>query len=188
MEELVIILEETDRTFRDAVQKLQAQIANVEMVNAQQAIDMTATNQLIGHNAAKFSYEHVETNNRLDALSKNLLSALQQSDQNHQMLTENLSSLVAGKLEGLSVAVAKQMDEMSTKHDGAVETLSNEFATRMQELTVMMRSTDDKIMTQLDARIVQAEFNSEEAKRSNIQALTEGLGYLSERVMALQNG
>ena len=187
MEELVAILEETDGTFRRSVQKINEQIATIESVNDRHANDLAAHQFDVVSKAKTLSVDIAETNRKIDDLSENLVIELQRNDKGHKLLIEEVTALVTARLDHMAADHAKQLADMATNNQLTVQALMSDFTIRLQDLAAASKAGDEKIMAQVDSRLLRHESADDEHKRRNIQALTEGLSYMSERITALHN-
>jgi DNA anti-recombination protein RmuC len=187
MEELIVILEESDRESQKALQKMDAQFASLADDTDQQVMGIKEANLQIENRTKKLNLDLLETNKKIDDQSENMFSELQRVAKHNEHMLAEMKVMFEARLEKLSAQMSKQMEDMANHSSTTLQTLVAEFNMRLQDLTKYTTENDKNIADQVEARFSAAEAKRVEEKRRNIAALTAGFTDLSDRILALQS-
>jgi hypothetical protein len=168
MEEVLTILEEADRATRLSVRTLNAR--NNEIAGAYQSL-------LEGS---------AELNQRVQLLSSTMAAELQKSEKAHDDKLAELFMVFDQKLEKLTIEINQRIGRLEAKTGDDHVALASNVISRIDELTVVTRTAYEQQARHFESQLAEAGANSESQRLSQIDALADGLGELTHRVLALR--
>jgi hypothetical protein len=183
MEELLVILEESDKATQSALRALENQFTSLTVITDRQATGLEENNQ------------------RINRQSEHLNSELQRAAKTQQDMVSELFMAFDAKFEKMTAQLnqqAAQMDQKVAQLDQQIEGLTNQtttsiqslvadFAERIQDLTRATSANDDRIVEQMETRLGRAETYADKENRRHIAAFAEGFSELADRFLALRS-
>jgi hypothetical protein len=183
MEELLVILEESDKATQSALRALENQFTSLTVITDRQATGLEENNQ------------------RINRQSEHLNSELQRAAKTQQDMVSELFMAFDAKFEKMTAQLNQQaarMDQKVAQLDQQIEGLTNQtttsiqslvadFAERIQDLTRATSANDDRIVEQMETRLGRAETYADKENRRHIAAFAEGFSELADRFLALRS-
>jgi hypothetical protein len=183
MEELLVILEESDKATQSALRALENQFTSLTVITDRQATGLEENNQ------------------RINRQSEHLNSELQRAAKTQQDMVSELFMAFDAKFEKMTAQLnqqAAQMDQKVAQLDQQIEGLTNQtttsiqslvadFAERIQDLTRATSANGDRIVEQMETRLGRAETYADKENRRHIAAFAEGFSELADRFLALRS-
>jgi DNA anti-recombination protein RmuC len=183
MEEVLDILEESDRAMQASLRALEGQFADLAAAADKQAMGLE------------------ETNKRLDRQSDHLNSELQRAAKTQQDMVSELFLMFDAKLEKVTEQLNQQaaqsdqqaaqlgqkIDSLSNQTTNSIQSLVNDFAERIQDVTRSTSANGDRIVEQMETRLARAETYADKENRRHIAAFADGFSELADRFLALRS-
>ena len=183
MEEVLDILEESDRAMQASLNTLESQLAKLATITDKQAMGLGDANQ------------------RIDRQTEHLNLELQRAAKTQQDMVSELFLMFDAKLEKVTAQLNqqaslmadqvgllnRQLEGLSNQNTNNIQSLVTDFAERIQDLTRATSANDDRIVSQIEARLARAETYADKENRRHIAALADGFSELADRVLALRN-
>ena len=170
MEEILTILEESDKAMQASLRGLEDQFVSLTATSNKQATGLSDANQ------------------RIDLQTEHLNLELQRSAKTQQDMLSELFLMFDKKLEKMTTQMNQQIENLSTQTSTNIQSLVTDFAERMQELTALTIANDDKIVEQIGTRINRAEAFADKENHRHIAAFANGFSDLADRFLALRSG
>jgi len=170
MEEVISILEESDRAAQQALGSLEKRFN--DLVRTSEKL-MAASDDTRRRIHDQTEYVNVE-------LQKNL--ATQQ-----QMLSE-MFLVFDGQLEKLTGELNQKVDALAAKTGEDHHMLAADLTRRIQDLAETTRADNDKVAEVMEARLVRSEAHAEKENRRHIEVFADGFSDIADRLLALRGG
>jgi hypothetical protein len=170
MEEVISILEESDRTAQQALVSLEKRYMDLARTSEKLRATSDDTRRRI-HDQTE--YVNVE-------LQKNL--ATQQ-----QMLSE-MFLVFDGQLEKLTAELNQKVDALAAKTGEDNHILASDLTRRIQDLAETTRADNDKVAEVMEARLARSEAHAEKENRRHIEVFADGFSDIADRLLALRGG
>ena len=170
MEEVISILEESDRAAQQALSSLEKRFMDLARTSEKLMAASDDTRRRI-HDQTE--YVNVE-------LQKNL--ATQQ-----QMLSE-MFLVFDGQLEKLTAELNQKVDALAAKTGEDNHMLASDLTRRIQELAEATRADNDKVAEVMEARLARSEAHAEKENRRHIEVFADGFSDIADRLLALRGG
>ena len=170
MEEVISILEESDRAAQQALGSLEKRFVDLARTSEKLMAASDDTRRRI-HDQTE--YVNVE-------LQKNL--ATQQ-----QMLSE-MFLVFDGQLEKLTAELNQKVDSLAAKTGEDNHMLASDLTRRIHELAEATRADNDKVAEVMEARLARSEAHAEKENRRHIEVFADGFSDIADRLLALRGG
>ena len=170
MEEVISILEESDRAAQQALESLEKRFVDLSRTSEKL---MAASDDTLRRIHDQTEYVNVE-------LQKNL--ATQQ-----QMLSE-MFLVFDGQLEKLTAELNQKVDALAAKTGEDNHMLASDLTRRIQELAETARADNDKVAEVMEARMARSEAHAEKENRRHIEVFADGFADIADRLLALRGG
>jgi hypothetical protein len=168
MEEIIAILEESDRATQSSLRALD------ERCNS-----LAETNQNL-INAAN------ETNQTVQTLAVDMAVELQKAAKHHDNKLNELFMSFESKMEKLATELNHRIDALASKTDHNQNALATSLATRIDDLTTTTVNNDERIVTHFESQLALMEDRTDSYRSKQIEAFADGFTEFADRVMALR--
>lgn len=168
MEEVITILEESDRVTQASLRSLENQCANLAAITERQAVEAEETRQKIERQSEHMDFE------------------LQNTSNSQQQMLSELFVMFDSKLETISTQLTQQIDTLAAKTSQDLQTLVNEVAQRIQDVAAAASDNDAKLVEQFETRLVRAEAYTDKEHRRHIAVFADGFSDIADRLLALR--
>jgi hypothetical protein len=168
MEEVISILEDSDRAAQQALGSLEKRFMDLARTSEKLMAASDDTRRRI-HDQTE--YVNVE-------LQKNL--ATQQ-----QMLSE-MFLVFDGQLEKLTAELNQKVDALAAKTGEDNHMLASDLTRRIQDLAETTRADNDKVAEVMEARLARSEAHAEKENRRHIEVFADGFSDIADRLLALR--
>ena len=170
MEEVISILEDSDRAAQQALGALEKRCMDLARTSEKLMAASDDTRRRI-HDQTEFV--NVE-------LQKNL--ATQQ-----QMLSE-MFLVFDGQLEKLTSELNQKVDALAAKTGEDNHMLASDLTRRIQDLAETTRADNDKVAEVMEARLARSEAHAEKENCRHIEVFADGFSDIADRLLALRGG
>jgi predicted transcriptional regulator len=173
MEEMISILEESDRSAQQALGSLEARYS--ELANSCESLFIA----------------NDDTQRRLQDQAMHMNSELQKSHEAQQQMLSEMFLVFDKQLEKLSAELNHKMDSLAARTSEDNHLLANDLIRRVQQLAEESRADNDKVASVLEARLARSEAHAEKENRRHIEVFADGFSDIADRLLALrgvQNG
>ena len=168
MEEVIAILEESDRIAQQALGSLEKRCND------------------LARSSERLFAESDETQRKMQEQSVRLGSELQKNlDTQQQMLSEMFLAFDA-QLEKLTAELNQKVDALAAKNNQDNQTLAADLAMRIDELAATTRADNDKIAAVFEARLTRSEAHADKENRRHIEVFADGFSEIADRLLALR--
>jgi Zn-dependent metalloprotease len=183
MEEVLQILEESDKATAVALQGLESQLNSLAAVTERQAVGMEETNQRIERQAEHLNAE-IERSRKSshDMLSELFLVFDSKLEKAITQLTQQV-----GQMESQSTQLSQRIDDVANHTSDSIQTMASDFAGRLQDLSAATVANDERIIDQFESRLGRAEVYADKENRRHLAAFADGFSELADRFLALRN-
>jgi Skp family chaperone for outer membrane proteins len=168
MEELVSILEESDRNHQSAVSSLEQRCNELSLM----AERLLASNE--------------EAHNKIQGQTDFFASEIQRSNKAQQDKLSELFVMIDNKLQKMSGEMHTLVDTLAGKTASDYQALANDLVGRVQQLQATTASNHDKLVSHMEQRLSQSETVAEQDKRQQLDVFAEGFADLADRLLALR--
>lgn len=170
MEEVISILEESDRTHNSA-------IANLELRCNELA---AMCERLLSAN----DEAHGKIQSHADYFNSEILKA----NKAQQDKLSELFIMFDNKLQKMSAEMHQLVDTLAAKTSSDYQALANDVVGRVQQLASSTAANHDKLVTHFENRLNQADTVAEQDKRKQLDTFAEGFADLADRLLSLRKG
>jgi hypothetical protein len=168
MEEVIAILEESDRSAQQLLGSLEHRY-----------------NEL-ARSCEKLFVASDDTQRRLQDQAMHMNSELQKSHEAQQQMLSEMFLVFDKQLEKLTTELNQKIDSLSEKTGQDNQMLATEFSRRIQELAANTRADNDKIAAVFDARLTRSEAHTEKEQRRQVEVFADGFSDIADRLLALR--
>jgi hypothetical protein len=168
MEEVITILEESDRANQQALGTLEKRHNDLARSTERLQVTSEETQRRIQDQASTLAYE----------LQKNL-------DSQQQMLSE-MFLVFDAQLEKLTGELNERIDSLAVKTGHDHQALASDLTRRIQELTATTRADNDRVASVMEARLARSEAHAEKENRRHIEVFADGFSDIADRLLALR--
>jgi len=183
MEEVLQILEESDKATAVALKGLESQLNSLAAVTERQAVGMEETNQRIERQAEHLNAE-IE---RSGKSNRDMLSELfLMFDSKFEKVITQLAQQ-ATQMESQSIQLNQRIDDVENRTSDSIQTMASDFAGRLQDLSAATAANDERIIDQFESRLGRAEVYADKENRRHLAAFADGFSELADRFLALRN-
>ena len=170
MEEVISILEESDRAHNASIQTLEARCN-----------ELTAMcERLLGAND--------EAHGKIQSHADYFSQEIQKAGKAQQDKLSELFIMFDNKLQKMSAEMHQLVDTLAAKTSSDYQSLANDIVGRVQQLASSTASNHDKLVTHFENRLGQAESLAEQDKRQQLDTFAEGFADLADRLLSLRKG
>ena len=173
MEEMISILEESDRSAQQALGSLEARYS--ELANSCESLFIA----------------NDDTQRRLHDQSMQLNSELQKNQEAQQQMLSEMFLVFDKQLEKLSSELNHKINSLAARTSEDNHMLANDLIRRVQQLAEKSRADNDKVASVIEARLARSEAHAEKENRRHIEVFADGFSDIADRLLALrgvQNG
>lgn len=168
MEEVIAILEESDR-------------------NAQQSLGLLEQRYgELARSCEKLFVASDDIQRRLQDQAMHMNSELQKSNEAQQQMLSEMFLVFDKQLEKLTTELNHKIDSLAEKSGQDNHLLANELSRRIQELAANTRADNDKIAAVFEARLTRSEAHAEKENRRHIEVFADGFSDIADRLLALR--
>ena len=168
MEEVISILEESDRTAQQSLSSLEKRYSDLARTSEELLVASDESRQEI-----KAQSDHLNLE-----LQKNL-------NAQQQMLSE-MFLVFDAQLEKMTAELNQKVDELAAKTGQDDQALAVELTRQIQELAATARADNDKVAAVFEARLTRSEAHAEKENRRHIEVFADGFSDISDRLLALR--
>ena len=168
MEEVISILEESDRSAQQALAALERRYNDLAVTSEKLLVASDETQLQIQNQSAQMTAE----------LQKNL-------DTQQQMLSE-MFLVFDSQLEKLTAELNQKVDSLAARTGEDHQALADDLARRIQELAATARADNDRVASVMEARLARSEAHAEKENRRHIEVFADGFADIADRLMALR--
>jgi Skp family chaperone for outer membrane proteins len=170
MEEVISILEESDRTHNSS-------IANLEL----------RCNELAAM-CERLLSANEEAHGKIQSNADYFNSEIQKANKAQQDKLSELFIMFDNKLQKMSAEMHQLVDTLAAKTSSDYQALANDVVGRVQQLASSTAANHDKLVTHFENRLNQAEAVAEQDKRKQLDSFAEGFADLADRLLSLRKG
>jgi hypothetical protein len=167
MEEVVAILEESDRNHQSAISSLERC----------QELSMMAERLLTSNE---------EAHNKIQGQTDFFASEIQRSNKAQQDKLSELFVMIDNKLQKMSAEMHSIVDTLAAKTGSDFQALANDVVGRVQQVQASTAANHDKLVSHMESRLAQAEAGADQDKRQQLDVFAEGFADLADRLLALR--
>ncbi len=168
MEEVITILEESDRSAQQSLGSLEQRYGE------------------LARSCEKLFVAADDTQRRLQDQAMHMNSELQKSHEAQQQMLSEMFLVFDKQLEKLTTELNEKIDSLSAKTGQDNQMLATELSRRIQELAANTRADNDKIAAVFDARLTRSEAHTEKEQRRQIEVFADGFSDIADRLLALR--
>ncbi len=168
MEEIISIMEESDRGTQKSLTALEARCLDLARKCEKLSAASELTDQKARQQSEFFSAE----------LAKS--STAQQDSMSEMFL------VIDAKLEKMASLVNERIDQLTAKTSVDNQTLVSDFANRMRELSASTNANIDRMVDNFEARLTRAEAQSDNEHRRHVEAFAHGFNDIADRLLMIR--
>jgi hypothetical protein len=168
MEEVISILEESDRNHQATIASLEQRCSELSLM----AERLLASNE--------------DAHGKIQSQSDYFAEELQKSNKMQQDKLSELFVMIDNKLQKMSGEMHSLVDTLAAKTGSDYQALTNDIVSRVQQLQSSTAANHDKLLSHMEDRLAQADAQTETDKRRQLDAFAEGFADLSDRLLALR--
>ena len=168
MEEVIAILEESDRNAQQSLGSLEQRYGD------------------LARSCEKLFAASDDTQRRLQDQAMHMNSELQKSHEAQQQMLSEMFLVFDKQLEKLTTELNEKIDSLSAKTGHDNQMLATEVSRRIQELAANTRADNDKIAAVFEARLTRSETHAEKENRRHIEVFADGFSDIADRLLALR--
>jgi hypothetical protein len=168
MEEVISILEESDRTAQQSLGSLEKRYTD------------------LAHTSEKLLVASEESRQEIQAQSEHLNSELQKNLNTQQQMLSEMFLVFDAQLEKLTAELNQKVDELASKTGLDNQALAADLIRQIQELAAAARADNDKVAAVFEARLTRSEAHAEKENRRHIEVFADGFSDIADRLLALR--
>jgi hypothetical protein len=168
MEEVIAILEESDRNAQQSLGSLEQRYGE------------------LARSCEKLFVASDDTQRRLQDQAMQVNSELQKNQEVQQQMLSEMFLVFDKQLEKLTTELNQKIDSLAEKTGQDNQMLATELSRRIQELAANTRADNDKIAAVFDARLTRSEAHTEKEQRRHIEVFADGFSDIADRLLALR--
>ncbi len=168
MEEVISILEESDRAHNTS-------IANLEL----------RCNELAAM-CERLLSANDEAHGKIQSHADYFNSEIQKSGKAQQDKLSELFIMFDNKLQKMSAEMHQLADTLAAKTSSDYQALANDVVSRVQQLASSTAANHDKLVTHFENRLNQTETVADQDKRKQLDTFAEGFADLADRLLTLR--
>jgi hypothetical protein len=168
MEEVIAILEESDRTAQQSLGSLEKRYGE------------------LARSCEKLFAASDDTQRRLHDQSMLLNSELQKNQEAQQQMLSEMFLVFDKQLEKLTTELNQKIDSLAARTSQDNHMLASDLTRRIQELAEATRADNDKVAAVFEARLARSEAHAEKENRRHIEVFADGFSDIADRLLALR--
>ena len=168
MEEVISILEESDRAAQQSLTSLEKRYGDIARANE---MLFTVTE---------------ETRQKVQAQTDHLNFELQKNLDTQQQLLSEMFLVFDAQMEKVTAELSQKIDELAAKSSYENQSLAAELAKRIDDLAASARADNDQLVEVFEARLARSESHSEKENRRQIEVYADGFSDIADRLLALR--
>ncbi len=168
MEEVISILEESDRNAQQSLGSLEMRYSEL----ARNCDDLFAASD--------------DSQRRLHEHSMHLNSELQKNQEAQQQMLSEMFLVFDKQLEKLTAELSQKIESLAARTSQDNHMLANDLARQIQELAETARADNDKVAAVLEARLARSEAHADKENRRHIEVFADGFSDIADRLLALR--
>jgi hypothetical protein len=168
MEEVITILEESDRATQQSLIVFERRYA--DLVREDEKL-MAATE---------------EAHQKIQEQSEVMTVELQKNIETQQQMLSEMFLVFDAQMQKITTDLNQKVDELAAKTGQDNQTLGADLMRRIQELAATARADNDKVAAVLEARVTRSEAHAEKENRRHIEVFADGFSDIADRLLALR--
>jgi hypothetical protein len=168
MEEVIAILEDSDRTARQALGSLEKRYGE------------------LARSCEKLFAASDDTQRRLHDQSMLMNSELQKNQEAQQQMLSEMFLVFDKQLEKLTTELNQKIDSLAARTSQDNHMLASDLTRRIHELAEATRADNDKVAAVFEARLTRSEAHAEKENRRHIEVFADGFSDIADRLLALR--
>ncbi len=168
MEEVIAILEESDRTARQALGSLEKRYGE------------------LARSCEKLFAASDDTQRRFHDQSMLLNSELQKNQEAQQQMLSEMFLVFDKQLEKMTTELNQKIDSLAARTSQDNHMLASDLTRQIHELAEATRADNDKVAAVFEARLTRSEAHAEKENRRHIEVFADGFSDIADRLLALR--
>ena len=168
MEEVIAILEESDRTAQQSLGSLEKRYGEL----ARSCENLFAASD--------------DVQRRLHDQSMHLSSELQKNQEAQQQMLSEMFLVFDKQLEKLTTELNQKIDSLAARTSQDNQMLAGDLVRQIHELAEETRADNDKVAAVFEARLTRSEAHAEKENRRHIEVFADGFSDIADRLLALR--
>ena len=168
MEEVIAILEESDRATQQSLIVLERRYA--DLVREDEKL-MAATD---------------EAHQKIQDQSEFMTAELQKNIETQQQMLSEMFMVFDAQMQKITTDLNQRVDELTARTGQDNQALTADLTRRIQELAATARADNDKVAAVLEARVTRSEAHAEKENRRHIEVFADGFSDIADRLLALR--
>jgi hypothetical protein len=168
MEEVIAILEESDRTAQQSLGSLEKRYGE------------------LARSCEKLFAASDDAQRRLHDQSMLLNSELQKNQEAQQQMLSEMFLVFDKQLDKLTTELNQKIDSLAASTSQDNHMLASELTRQIHDLAEATRADNDKIAAVFEARLTRSEAHAEKENRRHIEVFADGFSDIADRLLALR--
>jgi hypothetical protein len=168
MEEVIAILEESDRTAQQSLGSLEKRYGD------------------LARSCEKLFAASDDAQRRLHDQSMLLNSELQKNQEAQQQMLSEMFLVFDKQLDKLTTELNQKIDSLAASTSQDNHMLASELTRQIHDLAEATRADNDKIAAVFEARLTRSEAHAEKENRRHIEVFADGFSDIADRLLALR--
>jgi hypothetical protein len=168
MEEVITILEESDRATQQSLIALERRYA--DLIRADEKL-MAATD---------------EAHQKIQDQSEFMTVELQKNVETQQQMLSEMFMVFDAQLQKITTDLNHKVDALAAKTGQDNQALAADLTQRIQELAATARADNDNVAAVFEARLARSEAHAEKENRRHIEVFADGFSDIADRLLALR--
>ena len=168
MEEVIAILEESDRTNRNTSRALTERCSDLS----------EACQSLVAASE--------ETRQRIQQLSADMTAKLQKAEKKHDDNLAELFMLFDRKIEKLTIETNQRIDGLAARTNSNYHALASNVAARIDDLSITTSTSIEQIMAHVENQLAHSKMIADRQRTDQIEAFADGFHDFADRIFALR--
>jgi len=168
MEEVISILEESDRTAQQALGSLEKRYN-----------DLSRTSE-------RLIAASEDIRRKIHDQAEHLNAELQKNLSTQQQMLSEMFLVFDAQLEKLTTELNQKVDALAAKTGEDHHMLAADLTRRIQDLAATTRADNDKVAEVMEARLARSEAHAEKENRRHIEVFADGFSDIADRLLALR--
>lgn len=168
MEEVISILEESDRSAQQSLGSLEKRFGDLAL-DSEKLFDAAD-----------------ESRQKIQAQSDHLNFELQKNLDTQQQMLSEMFLVFDAQMEKVAAELSRRVDELAAKTSHDNQSLADDLARRIEELAATARADHDQVVEVFEARLTRSEAHAEKENRRQIEVFADGFSDIADRLLALR--
>jgi Skp family chaperone for outer membrane proteins len=168
MEEVISILEESDRNHQSMISSLEQRCNELSLM------------------AERLLTSNEEAHGKIQSQTDFFSSEIQRSNKQQQDKLSELFVMIDNKLQKMSAEMNSIVDTLAAKTGSDFQALANDVVGRVQQVQATTAQNHDKLVSHLENRLAQSDATADQDKRKQLDVFAEGFADLADRLLALR--